>query len=229
MFSGGGVLGKPGTRMMFPMITAELSKRWCSSELKIDVCSIAINNQTRFHNKKVLVITGERAEESANRARYNDYEPHRTDARDGRLKRLVDHFRPVLRWTTQKIWEIIERWKITAHPAYYLGWGRVSCKFCIFGSDDQFASAAFVSPAIADKIDYYEKLFGKTIKAVTKTVKKEKVLIQRSIMDVIKNGTAYVMQAEWITQGISKKWYVPIVLENWELPKGAYGESCGPT
>ena len=38
------------------------------------------------------------------------------------------------------------------HPAYHLGCGRVSCKYCIFGSADQFASAYYVSPKECDEI-----------------------------------------------------------------------------
>ena len=225
----GGTIGKPGTRMMFPMITSDLSKRWCSSELKIDVMGIAINNQSRFNHSNTLVVTGERAEESAHRSRYLELEPHRSDRRNGKLKRLVNHSRPILRWTTEDVWALIQRWGITAHPAYHLGWGRVSCKFCIFGSDDQFASASLISPEITERIAGYETLFGKTIKAVTKMVKGQKVLIQRSIWDVIKNGTPYQMDGEWVAQALSKKWYTEIKMKEWLLPKGAYGESCGPT
>lgn len=225
----GGTRGELGTRQMFPMITADLSKRWCSSELKIDVMSIAINNQQRFNDSRTLIITGERAQESANRAKYKEIEPHRTDRRNGKMKRLVNHCRPILNWSTGDVWEIIKRWGITAHPAYHLGWGRVSCKFCIFGSDDQFASAAAISPRIAERIYNYELLFGKTIKAITKIVKGEKQIIQRSIWDVVQAGTAYSMDSEWIAQALSKKWYTPIKMKEWLLPKGAYGESCGPT
>ena len=227
--SAGGDKGNPGTRMMFPMITSDLSKRWCSSELKIDVMGIAINNQSRFNFSNTLVVTGERAQESANRAKYLELEPHRSDRRNGKLKRLVNHMRPILHWTTGDVWEIIKRWGITAHPAYHLGWGRVSCKFCIFGSDDQFASAAKISPEIAERIYNYELLFGKTIKKKKKMVKGEKVLMQRSIWDVVRNGTPYQMEDEWIAQALSKKWYTEIKMKEWQLPKGAYGESCGPT
>jgi len=66
---------KPGTRMKFPQVSANLQTRWCSSALKIDVGRRALNNQSRFDGKKVLFITGERREESPNRAKYNQLEP----------------------------------------------------------------------------------------------------------------------------------------------------------
>ena len=48
----GGVRGKVSTRRLFPQVTADLSKRWCSPSLKIDVASIAIN-EPRFRGKRL--------------------------------------------------------------------------------------------------------------------------------------------------------------------------------
>src|SRR5262249_22205363 len=56
----GGVRGKISTRRMFPQVTADLSKRWCSPSLKIDVASIAINNEPCFRGKRILFLSGER-------------------------------------------------------------------------------------------------------------------------------------------------------------------------
>ena len=129
--------GKPNTRLLFPMPTASLRTRWCSSYLKISVMDTAIRNQERFNHSRTLVLTGERAEESPGRAKYQSFEPHRTDNRIGKSRRWVDHARPVLYWRTQEVWEIIKKHRITAHPAYYLGFGRSSCALCIFlGSHD---------------------------------------------------------------------------------------------
>ena len=66
----GGVRGKVSTRRLFPQVTADLSKRWCSPSLKIDVASIAINNEPRFRGKRILFLSGERRQESAARSRY---------------------------------------------------------------------------------------------------------------------------------------------------------------
>ncbi len=89
----GGIRGKNGTRLKFPQVSANLAVRWCSAYLKIDVCTAAINNQARFLNKKTLVVTGERAEESAARAKYKTFEPDRADNRNGkRIQRHVHEF-----------------------------------------------------------------------------------------------------------------------------------------
>ena len=92
-----GGAGKPGTRLRFPQVSADLSTRFCSPVTKIDVLAASIRNQDRFLGRRLLVVTGERAEESRARAGYAPFEPHRTDTRRGsRRRRHADHWRPVL-------------------------------------------------------------------------------------------------------------------------------------
>lgn len=71
----GGDSNKLGTRRMFPQTSAALSSRWCSGYLKVSVCAASINGQDRFLNKRTLVVTGERAQESSNRAKYATFDP----------------------------------------------------------------------------------------------------------------------------------------------------------
>jgi 3'-phosphoadenosine 5'-phosphosulfate sulfotransferase (PAPS reductase)/FAD synthetase len=123
----GGTRGKKNTRKKFPQVSANLSVRWCSAYLKIDVCASAIRNQARFDHSKTLIVSGERAEESKSRANYNVFEPDRSDNRCGRSQRHVDRYRPVHKWPERRVWDIIEKYKVIPHPAYILGWGRVSC------------------------------------------------------------------------------------------------------
>ena len=75
----GGTKGKPSTRLKYPQQSPDLTVRWCSSYLKIDVCSTAVRNQERFNNSRTLVISGERGEESPQRAKYAIFEPDRSD------------------------------------------------------------------------------------------------------------------------------------------------------
>jgi 3'-phosphoadenosine 5'-phosphosulfate sulfotransferase (PAPS reductase)/FAD synthetase len=212
----GGIRGKISTRRKFPQVSPDLRVRWCSAYLKIDVCTIAINNQTRFENSKTLIVTGERAEESTSRANYKEFEKHRSDKSEGKKARHVDHWRPVHSWSEREIWTIIERWKVNPHPAYKLGWGRVSCQFCIFGSNDQWASACVVSPERLSKVADYEKEFGLTIHR-TLTID-ERLLL----------GIPYQMTDENIKIANSKVYTESIFVDEWELPQGAFGESCGP-
>jgi 3'-phosphoadenosine 5'-phosphosulfate sulfotransferase (PAPS reductase)/FAD synthetase len=91
----GGDSARVGTRLKFPQVSGDLRVRWCSAYLKIDVASRAITSQARFEGSRSLVISGERAEESPQRAKYKEFEPHRTS----NTKRHVDHWRPVHAWS----------------------------------------------------------------------------------------------------------------------------------
>lgn len=57
-----------GTRLKFPQVSADLSVRWCSAYLKIDVMARVLNNDPAYQGKKVLVVTVERREESSARS-----------------------------------------------------------------------------------------------------------------------------------------------------------------
>lgn len=118
----GGERGKLSTRRKFPQVSADLSVRWCSAYLKIDVCTAALNNQARFVGKRVLLVTGERAEESVARAKYRVLEPHKSDNRNGKVRRRhVDQWRAVHKWTEAKVWAILERYCVNPHPCYLVG------------------------------------------------------------------------------------------------------------
>ncbi len=224
----GGKSKRLGTRQLFPMPIADLKRRWCSSTLKISVGAIALCNQKRFEGKKTLFITGERAEESPQRAKYVESEIHRSDPRknrktgNGRVDRHIDHWRPVLKWKEQDIWAIIAKYRINPHPAYRLGWGRVSCAACIFGSAQMFASLNAISPATMNVLDHYEKKFNSTIKIPNKKQG------QMGIKDFAKTASPYPnMKQSDIDAAMSKEWNEPVIIDNWVLPAGAYGDSAG--
>jgi 3'-phosphoadenosine 5'-phosphosulfate sulfotransferase (PAPS reductase)/FAD synthetase len=218
----GGESDKLGTRLRFPQVASSLSVRWCSSALKIDVAAAAIRNQERFNGKRTLCVTGERAEESAARACYASFEAHRTDLRAGKkLTRHVDHYRPVHAWNEAQIWAIIERWRINPHPAYRLGWGRVSCAGCIFGGTNQWASLRAVNPVQFERIATYEEQFGCTIR-------RDRLSI-RAAADL---GTPYAtMTPEVIQEALDPHWSGAIIVPEgaWTLPAGAFGDTTGPT
>lgn len=216
----GGTRGKLDTRRRFPQAAASLTTRWCSSYLKIDVCSIAIINQPRFRNCRTLVLAGERGEESANRAKYAVFEPDRTDLRNGKnYYRHVDRLRPLLRWTESEVWALLEKYRIKAHPCYYLGWGRCSCKFCVFGNKDQFASVAKISPKQTQLIIQLEKEFDCTINR------------KKDLPSLITSGTPYRSITDELVVLATNHCYDQEIFftsnQKWELPPGAFGDSCG--
>ncbi|MEM6268321.1 MAG: phosphoadenosine phosphosulfate reductase family protein [Bacteroidota bacterium] len=211
--------GRPGTRLQFPQVSANLQTRWCSSYLKIDVMAISIRNQYRFNNARTLVVTGERGEESSQRAGYDIFEPHRTDKRDSlKLRRHVDHWRPVLDWLELEVWAVLQEYRIRVHPAYYLGFSRVSCQKCIFGNRDVWATNYQLDPEGIEKIARAEERFGKTIKRNT------------SVREMIGRGTSFMAGTlEDQEDAMSEIYTRKIFMDKWRLPAGAFkGGSCGP-
>lgn len=216
----GGDGGKVSTRRKFPQVSADLTTRWCSSYLKVMIGASLITGEPRFLNGKTLVITGERAEESASRARYKTFEPHRTDNRNGtRVKRWVDHWRPVHGWSERQVWDIIQKYRVNPHPCYWLGWGRCSCMKCIFGSPNQWASARTVDPEGFAVVADYEAEFGVTIHRV------------HSVIHQADKGVAYDMEPAMKALAMSDYYPEELILVQgeWQLPPGAFGESTGPT
>ncbi|TAL65852.1 MAG: phosphoadenosine phosphosulfate reductase [Burkholderiaceae bacterium] len=214
----GGTHGPLGTRRRFPQLSASLSTRWCSSSVKIDVGAAYLRNDPKFRSQRTLVVTGERAQESSARARYAAFEPHRADNRRGASLRHIDHWRPVHSWSEKQVWAIIERHRIQPHYAYEIGWGRVSCQKCIFGSKNQWATVRQIDPAGFAKIAAYEKDFDVTI---------NRKLPVGTLAD---QGTPYEgADGPWVALAMSTTFEGPIVVDNWTLPAGAFGESCGPT
>ncbi len=214
--------GPAGTRGKFPQVSPDLSVRWCSAYLKIDVMAASIRNQPRFVGKRTLVVTGERAQESASRARYSAFEPHRTDLREGRNPRHVDHWRPVHHWREEAVWEIMRRWGIVPHVAYQLGWGRLSCLSCIFGNPNQWASVREFFPEHFQRVSEKERESGATIQR------------KRTVGELADRGVPYaagVGRADLLQLAMSHVWHGPIQLptDDWTMPPGAFAESTGPT
>jgi 3'-phosphoadenosine 5'-phosphosulfate sulfotransferase (PAPS reductase)/FAD synthetase len=210
----GGKTGKKGTRRKFPQVSPDLRVRWCSAYLKIDVGQKWVTHQERFVGKRVAVLSGERGEESACRAGYAEEEKDRADGG----KRSVTRLRPIKNWTEAEVWAIMERWKVNPHPCYHLGWGRCSCAGCIFGSKNQWASLNVVNPMQFDGIYEYEVEFGTTIRR------------NGSIVDASRDGTPYAaITPERVRIALSYEYNEPIIVDNWVLPAGAFGDSAGPT
>lgn len=212
---------KPGTRRKFPQLSPSLQTRWCSSALKIDVGRRGLNNQPRFDGKRVLFITGERREESANRARYNQLEPHACDRRNGRKARHVDAWRPVLHWSEEEVWGILERHRICAPVPYRLGWTRSSCMTCIYNSQRIWATLHHYFPYRTVRIAHYENEFGTTIS-------RNRI----NVIDVSKQAEPFKIEdTEALKQAMEEKYTLPIILPDnaeWKLPAGAFGnEGCG--
>lgn len=205
-----------GTRQRFPQVSGDLTVRWCSPSVKIDVLRRVITNDDAFSTGTFVVVSGERREESPNRAKYQEEEPHATNNQ----KRRVTQWRPVIDWSEQEVWAIIRRHGIIPHPAYQLGFGRVSCMFCIFGGPDQFASARNLDPDGFEAIAEKEEEYGVTIKR------------SEPIRVVAAKGRSFIPSNLPLKQlAMSRQWSGPIRCDpsQWELPSGAFKKHGGPS
>lgn len=207
--------GPPGRRLRFPQVTADLSVRWCSAYLKIDVAARALANDPRFERGTFALLTGERAEESSARARYPHAEWHRAA---NRARRVVQ-WRAVHGWPEARVWSAMERWRINPHPAYRLGFSRVSCMSCIFGNEDQWATVQALAPETFDRIAAFERAFGSTIHRT------------QSVGARAARGRSLVPAeaAELARASQSERFDEPIIVKDWKLPTGAFRHTGGPT
>lgn len=214
------VRATPGTRRKFPQQSADLNTRWCSAYLKIDVMARVLNNDPAYQGKKVLVVTGERREESPARAKYDESEEHRCSSKN----RTVHQWRPIIDWTEQQVWDIIARYRARPHPAYQLGYGRVSCMNCIFADDDQWASNRVLAPTWVERIGALERDFGTTIKKGV-TVEERAMRGKEFVSDKPEELRRIAMSPEAFTADM----FFLQPGETWTPPAGAFKRCGGPT
>jgi len=212
--------GPKGTRGLLPQVSPDLKVRWCSAYLKIDVGAAMLRNEPRFAEARTLFVTGERREESSSRSKYMEFEKDRTWSN----KRTVVRCRPVLDWGEEEVWEALRRWGIRPHVAYRAGFSRLSCAFCIFGNDDQWATLLEMFPDVFEKVERYEAKSGKTIARSGKTIRER-----------AENGTSYLAKlpeaerAEILAEcRATEATEVKMDPADWKLPAGAFGNSMGP-
>ncbi len=95
----------------------------------------------------------------------------------------------------------------------------LTCAACIFGSPDQWASLRAANPAQFGAVAAHEARSGKTIQR------------KLSVVQLADKGTPYPMDAEDIRAALSTSFEEPVILPPgaWKLPRGAFGDSCGPT
>jgi len=206
--------GPPGTRRKFPQVSADLSVRWCSAYLKIDVAARVFANDPRFSEGNFLLVTGERRQESAARAKYAELEKHKASNR----RRRIDQWRAVIDYSEEDVWQVISRRGIRPHPAYDLGFGRVSCAACIFGDADQWAAVRAILPEQFEAVAAYEEGFGKTIQR------------RESVRELAARGEAGFLHPTLVKIARSREYAdEQVKTHHWKLPSGAYKKCGGPT
>lgn len=213
---------KKNTRLKWPAKTADLRTRFCSAYAKIDVARRVIANHPDYQGTKekpikILIITGERREESSNRAKYAEMERHAAHS----STRRVDQWRPIIDWKEERIWQLYEEFNIFPHPAYLLGYSRVSCFGCIFSSPKHWATMREIAPERFELFVQKEKELNFTLDA------------KYSIVEMANSVTNLVLPddprvEEWIRIALNYSFNKEnIITKNFELPAGAFKGSSG--
>ena len=157
------------TRRRWPAKSADHLIRWCSSTLKIQAAGRTFTHDPDLQRGKYLFVTGERRAESAVRARAAEWDFYYGNNQ----KRAVHHWCAVIDFTDDDVWQIIQRHGVRPHPAYELGWGRLSCFSCIYGGPEHWAGMRTIAPERFQLIAATEQQIGHTITHVTVTSVKE--------------------------------------------------------
>lgn len=121
-----------------------MANRWCTSVLKTG----PIDKFARTFSGNVLVLIGERREESTNRAKLEAVRP---DTKNSIVSRKVVKYSPLLDLTEKQVWQVIDEMQIKRHPCYSWGVSRASCAICIFSSNAEIKIAAERAPEIVKK------------------------------------------------------------------------------
>lgn len=205
---------RPGSsvRKKFPAVVADLRTRWCSSVVKIDVLSRVVANHPDYSHGTFVICTGERRQESAGRAKYLEMELYRSNSK----QRRAWQWRPIIDWTEDEVWDIMNRWKIQPHPAYELGWGRCSCATCIFSSPSTWASLYELDPVRVKTFFATEKRLGHTLYHG----KNGPITLE----DWVARGKSFIdpaMKERWASEALSQ-FVSPIFVDDWKLPQGAF-------
>jgi 3'-phosphoadenosine 5'-phosphosulfate sulfotransferase (PAPS reductase)/FAD synthetase len=143
-------------RGMFP----DSQCRFCTSYMKRDVYSKWVR---QFDNCKILLVTGERSQESTERAEKEVFMIHSTNA-TGKKNRLVHWLKPIKDMLKSQVRQLAADYGIELHPCYE--WvSRCSCKFCIFNTSNEMQRTSQLFPDDWEYLKQMERDLGHTMKS----------------------------------------------------------------
>jgi 3'-phosphoadenosine 5'-phosphosulfate sulfotransferase (PAPS reductase)/FAD synthetase len=137
----------------FPRKTA----RWCTGELKLTPAKKYLKSLPY----EPVNAVGIRAEESASRSKYPEWEY------SSEFK--CDVWRPILNWTEDDVIFMLQRHGIRPNPLYLLGSKRVGCWPCVFSSKKSLRVLAKESPDRVREIRQLESYLNEEKEELTHT------------------------------------------------------------
>ena len=137
------------------------AQRYCTSDLKRGPIEKFIRNDMKQRGATLAVnCMGLRAQESPARAKRDVLTPNNRLSKAGRE---VYDWLPIHEWDVSEVFDAIARAGQQPHPAYALGNERLSCVFCIFGSDGDLANGARQRPELAREYLALEERIGRSM------------------------------------------------------------------
>jgi len=135
-------------------------RRWCTSDLKRGPIAREVRRYAKAHGFTLIVdCQGLRAQESDDRAAELPWSfSDRKD--DHAAGRTWYRWLPVHELTTAQVFATIAKAGQQPHKAYGLGNERLSCMYCIMGSDTDLANAYRHNPELGDRYMAIEKATG---------------------------------------------------------------------
>lgn len=223
----------------WPEVGTNMTKRWCSSEVKIEVASGIFANDPRFEGTRekpiqVVFNTGERRVESRARRKYDEIVIYKKKLGEKFLqKRHVIQWRCIIDLSHEAVWKMMEAYKIQPHPCYVLGWNRCSCQLCIFNKEDYWATLLLISP---EKVARIRELEMELASPRFPKNKGEEFLLyhKKNIYEMAVAGQPFVDLSDeetqyWIKQA-TVEFTHDIIIEDWKMPAGALRiGDCGAT
>jgi 3'-phosphoadenosine 5'-phosphosulfate sulfotransferase (PAPS reductase)/FAD synthetase len=152
--------GKSLSKVAFPSPMC----RYCTSAQK---CS-PMDNYMRKYSGRLLKATGERWEESKARSVYSEFV--KLD-RLNTKSRTVYGWRPMLKFTTEDVFQMVKDSGVDRHTCYDLGCDRLGCAGCIFSSDRELKIEMANNPHIFEALDKLETDSGFTMSMTGKKIR----------------------------------------------------------
>lgn len=130
--------------------------RFCTSDLKTGPIWKVIR-QIAGDAPLVVNCVGIRGEESpARQKRIETRGSLQVNSKNTNSKRQAFDYWPIADWTIDQVWTEIAEKGQERHPAYDAGNDRLSCAFCIFGSQGDLENAAAQRPELLEKLTQLE-------------------------------------------------------------------------
>jgi len=143
--------------------------RQCTSDLKRG----PLNREIRRYAKaqgytRVINCTGIRREESPQRSKLGPW--RRQESECSKTREWLEWL-PIFELSTQDVWTLLRESNQTAHPAYAQGNTRMSCVFCLMGSEGDLRNGARLNPELFEKYAALEDKTGYTLSPNGKTLR----------------------------------------------------------